>query len=144
MSALVLVANAGEAFLYKIKHLRTGELELVKKFKHPESREKGVDLISDRPGNYHSKTGAGSAYEKNKPKEVEAENFAIELRDEIEEMFKQNGYKQLVIAATPHFYGVIKKHLNQSIIADVIHVPKDYTKNKAKIIIERLREYIFT
>ena len=45
----ILVANASQAKLYANTGPKKG-LALVKDLKHPESREKAADLVSDRPG----------------------------------------------------------------------------------------------
>jgi protein required for attachment to host cells len=44
----ILVANASQAKLYANTGPKKG-LKLVKDLKHPESREKASDLVSDRP-----------------------------------------------------------------------------------------------
>ena len=49
----ILVANASQAKLYANAGPKKG-LKLIKDMKHPESREKAADLVSDRPGQLHS------------------------------------------------------------------------------------------
>ena len=56
----ILVANAAQAKLYANQGPNKG-VKLVSEYAHPESREKGSDLVSDRPGHYQGHgNGRGS------------------------------------------------------------------------------------
>ena len=48
---LVLVTNGSQARLFKTEY-QPKNLQLIKEFNHPESREKGKELASDRAGHY--------------------------------------------------------------------------------------------
>ena len=142
MAVCILVANASEAHLYETDNLRSKDLTLIKSLEHPESRAKGLDLISDRPGHYQTDHSARSAYEKSKPKDTAAENFAIELCKLLNLDRMHNTYKKLVVIAPPKFYGRMQKHLNKHVM-EFIHIPKDYTKCKADEIAQHIYEYIY-
>jgi protein required for attachment to host cells len=142
MTTWILVVNAAEAKLLTSENLRVGELELVREFAHPESRKKATELTSDKPGHYKTDMGARSAYIKNDPKEVEAEYFAIQLAHELKAGWDHNKYKSLVVVAPAHFYGLMKKHLD-SHLAEIIHIPKDYTKYKLPKLAASLKEHLF-
>jgi protein required for attachment to host cells len=142
MSICILVANASEAHIYEAKNIRSKDLTEIKTLTHPESREKGLDLISDRPGHYQTNHSARSAYERKSPKETQAEYFAIQLCDELNLDRMHNIYEKLIIIAPPKFYGRMQKHLNKHVI-EFIHIPKDYTKCKPKEIAEHIYEHLY-
>jgi len=142
MNTWILVANASKAFLYSSENLYTGDLQLVEELRHPESREKGVDLITDGPGGYATDHGARSAYEKSRPKEDEAEIFAIKLASLLKDGNYNHDYEQLVLVVTSHFYGLMKKHMD-FVVDEFVHIDKDYTQLTQRELIERLHEHIF-
>lgn len=142
MSAWILVANASEAYLYGSDNIRTKDIQLLKELTHPESREKGRDLISDRPGHYQTDHMTRSAYEKSDPKEVEAEVFARNLATELKVGLDSHNYEQLVIIASPHFYGLINKHIGFS-LDKFTHIPKDYTKLTERELLVQIKKQLF-
>ncbi|MDH4274432.1 MAG: host attachment protein [Gammaproteobacteria bacterium] len=138
----ILVANASEARLFESTKLSQG-IDLTKEFAHPESRAKGSTLASDRPGAFQSQGAHGSFAEPSDPKQYEAERFAKELAKELEAGRTANRYERLILVASPHFYGVLKGHLNSHLSAMVtIHISKDYTKLAAKEVLEHIREHV--
>ena len=121
-----LIANASEARIYS-RNLDNDQLECLETLTHPESRMKGSELSSDRPGHYQSSgNGRGAFVEKTDPKEYEAERFAIEIGKFLNNERTQNKYVDLCISATPHFHGLINKHLDKQVSALVSkHADKD-------------------
>jgi protein required for attachment to host cells len=142
MSTWILVANASQAYLYSTENLHTDELDLVKEFKHPESREKGLKLTSDRPGHYKTDHQSRSAYEKSHPKEDEAEVFARELAAMLKEGNNNHEYSELLLVAPPHFYGLLNKNIDFS-LDKLLHIGKDYTHLTARDLIVQLHEHIY-
>jgi protein required for attachment to host cells len=139
----VLVANAGEARLFETENIEES-LHCFKELNHPESREKGSYLASDRPGHYQSKgTGHGAFAEHTDPKDYEAERFAGELAAELEKGRTNNEYKKLVLVAAPHFHGLLNTHLNEHTRALVVNnIQKDFTACDTFELPERLKENI--
>lgn len=125
----ILVANSSEAKLFQ-NLKRFGPLEKVQEFCHPESRIKGAELASDRPGHYQSKgVGHGAFVEQSAPKEYEATRFARELADVLETGRTTNRYHRLVVVAPPQFLGQINGHMNDQVRKLVCaNLQKDYTK----------------
>lgn len=138
MDTWILVANASEAYLYKSANLYTGDLQFVEELKHPESREKGINLTSDRPGHYQTDHKTRSAYEKSHPKEDEAESFARELAALLKTGHNNHDYEQLILVAAPHFYGLLNKYINFT-IDKCTHINKDYTKLTEKELLTKLQ-----
>jgi protein required for attachment to host cells len=124
----ILVANASSARLFD-KGASSKSLNLIGEFSHPESRQKGSELASDRPGHYQSKgTAHGAFTESSNPKELEADRFAQELVNKLEQGRVNNEWQDVIVIAPPHFHGLINKHL-PTMIKDKIKssFSKDYT-----------------
>lgn len=144
MSSYILVANAGEASLYTIDNLRVGELERVKTFDHPESRQKWSEQVTDKRGRYQTDHGARSAYEKYDPKEAEAESFAKELVDELSALgIKNEEVDSVIFVAPPDFQGILRKLVDEKDFPRILDITKDYTYLKPDELILRIREQIF-
>ena len=139
----VLVAKASEARLYTTDKVGE-EMQCLKEFSHPESREKGSTLASDRPGHSQSKgTGHGTMGDPADPKDYEAERFASELAQELEKGRTANAYQKLVVAAAPHFHGLLNSQLNDHTRALVINnIEKDFTAYDERELPARLKEAV--
>ncbi len=142
----LLIANSSEATLYQADLNRLGgQLTSLQTFTHPESRKKGVELASDRPGHYQSKgTGHGSFNEAIDPKSYEAERFAKQLATELTTAHNDHRYQELILIAPPHFLGLLKHEFNSS-IENVIKLTleKDYTKTHTDKIITHVVQQLF-
>lgn len=126
----ILVGNASEAKLFESQNIGR-ELNLVDQFDHPESREKRVDLKSDKVGHFQSQNGMGhgSFVEPTEPKDHEMETFARELARILESGRKENKFERLIVIMPPHVHGMLKKEFNDQVRSMVIHhIEKDYTK----------------
>lgn len=138
----ILIANAAEAKRYETSCL--GEkMTLIKEYQHPESRAKRIDLLSDRPGRYFSRdcrdSARGAYANTSDPKEVEADNFARELADDLNHLAEDQGQFLLILPA--HFFGLMNKHLNDASHKRVFyHLEKDYTKIPQKQLLDYLAE----
>lgn len=138
----VLIANASEACSYLT--MRLGKpMQLLKAYNHPESREKGSNLVSDRAGNYQTSSAChyGALAEPTSPKEVEAERFAHLLAEDLNHMLNNHQYDALVIIAPPHFHGLLNKYCHLRVRNSVIfNIEKDYTKLAEKELLSHLTE----
>ena len=125
----ILVADSARARLFR-KKTRHAKIQLLEEFNHPESRQKGKELASDRPGHYLSKgTGHGAFVNPTNLKQYEASVFAKQLANKLVQASNNHAYKQLIIFASPKFYGLLKKRLTKSILNSIKTViGKDYTK----------------
>jgi protein required for attachment to host cells len=140
----ILVANASVATVYCNEGPRKG-LTLVKTLNHAASREKGSNLVSDRPGHAQSHGNGHGAYVSAKsPKEVEAERFALELSRDLNQGRTHNAYQRLILIASPHFMGLLNHHLDSHVRQLVCaSVEKDYTKLPEKELAGHLESHIF-
>ncbi|MCW8917678.1 MAG: host attachment protein [Gammaproteobacteria bacterium] len=139
----LLIANGSEARLFETE-FRPKSLTLLQEFHHPEAREKGGELASDRSGRYQGDFGTGGAShgafnEATDPKEYEMERFAGELVQALETGRTANSYQHLVIASSPKFHGLLNKQMGAH-LSNLIdkHINKDYTSLNERELLERL------
>jgi len=143
-STWIMVANASQANIFCNEGPRKG-LTKVKTLQHAASREKGSELVSDRPGhNQGHGNGHGSYVPAKMPKEIEAERFALEIARELNHGRTQNAFQRLILVASPHFMGLLNQHLDahvRQLVSDSIE--KDYTKITDKELAGHLESRIF-
>ena len=135
-----VISNAATARIYS----QTGQhdkLHLEKELNHPESRMKGSMLASDRPGhNQTSGDGHGAYVEKSEPKEFETERFAAEIIHYLDSARVKNSFDDLVIAASPHFHGLLNKQMNKHVSNLVSkHIEIDLTQTPESQLLELLK-----
>ena len=83
----ILIANAAQAKVYANLGPNKG-VELVNEYAHPESREKGSELVSDRPGhNQGHGNGRGAYVPQTGPKQNAAEHFALAIEFALDAVF---------------------------------------------------------
>lgn len=140
----ILVANASQAKLYANTGPKKG-LTIIKDLKHPESREKAADLVSDRPGQLHSPgSGHRASQPKTDPKTNEARHFAQELARELNHGRASGQIERVILVAPPAFMGLINEKLDgptANIVSD--RFEKDYTKATDKELAGHLESCIF-
>lgn len=139
----VLISDASRARLFQAAEngMKQLGLTLLRKFEHPESRERNLDLVTDRPGrtqqsispNTHAggqqSTGNRSTMEPpTPPKKIEQEGFARELAHELEKGLHDHAYMNLIVAANPEFLGMLRHALSDQVKKHVTaSLDKDYT-----------------
>ena len=141
----VLVANGSEARLFEMDS-HANNFSLLDAIDHPESRQKGSELSSDRSGHYQGeRTGAthGAFNEAIDPKSYEIERFAMDLAGLLDEGRAASRYKELVVVASPHLHGLLNKHLDKQVEKMVSHhIEKDYTHVAEREMLETLRPHL--
>ena len=136
----IMVANASHAKLFKNDGPKKG-LQLIKELIHPESREKAAELVSDRIGNY---AGSGSYAQPTPPKEVEAERFASEVVQELENGRVNNAYEKLVLVTSSHFMGLLNGRMSQQVRNKISEsINKDYTSLPVKELTGHLESVVY-
>lgn len=140
----ILVANASEAKLYANTGISKG-LEKVATFDHPDSRKKNSDLVTDRSGHMQSSgNGHGSRQPATDPKQHEHEIFAREIAQHIELGRTGNQYQRLIVAAEPHFRGLLNNTFSTQVHGLISEsLDKDYTKATQKELAGHLEKYIY-
>lgn len=140
----ILVANASQAKLFANAGPKKG-LRLLKELKHPESREKASDLVSDRPGQMHSPgNGHRASQPKSDPKSNEARSFAQELARELNHGRTTQQFERAILIAPPAFMGLLNEKLDGPTSGMVSErFEKDYTKSTDKELTGYLENCIF-
>jgi len=124
----IVVANSSRARLFESRGAGEG-IVLVRDFEHPQSRAKGADLASDRPGHTATDQGRRTALDPDTaPKRVAQQQFARELAHTLEQGRVENRYSAVVLVASAPFLGVLRSEMPQSASAMVREaIDKDYT-----------------
>ncbi|MFT6985693.1 MAG: protein required for attachment to host cells [Psychromonas sp.] len=125
---LIMVANASAARVFN--YLPREDFSLLNEFSHQQARQKGGDLVSDRLGHSEAKGGGHGVFvPASNPKDNEAERFAHELADWLENERTHNRCAQVMLVAEPRFLGLLNKALNRQTAKLVYQsVNKDYSK----------------
>jgi protein required for attachment to host cells len=143
MKNWMVIANAARARVLEETgkpHVYTHVADLV----HPQSRQKGHELASDRPG--HAEGGApgqaGAAYlPRTDPRQREHDRFAQQVAQCLDEGIASGRCAGLVLVASSPFLGQLKAHLGvQAKKAIVRTVDADYTALRERELAERLAE----
>ena len=139
----ILVANASLAKLYA-NHGPSKGLERVGEYLHPESREKALNLVSDRPGHYQGRgNGHGSYVPATDPKRHEAERFSLEIARMLDDGRTHGRYERLVLVASSPFIGLLKGCMSNPVAKLVTaSVDKDYTSASDKELAGHLAQYV--
>jgi protein required for attachment to host cells len=140
----ILVANASAANLYANYGPKKG-LKKLKEFEHTASRNKGLNLVSDRPGRFNGHgNNHGSFMPATDPKQNEAQHFALELAKELDQGRTANSYQRLILVASAPFIGLINSNLDghvKALVSDSFE--KDYTKESEKQLTKYLEGCIY-
>ncbi|MBA2352425.1 MAG: host attachment protein [Burkholderiales bacterium] len=144
MNTWILVANSSHAKIFCNSGMKKG-LQLVAELDHPESREKRMDLASDRPGhNKASGNGRGAFVQATDPKQNEADHFALEVAKNLEHGRTINEYERLILVASNPFMGLLKNRLDSHVLDKVSEtIEKDYTKSSDKELAAHLEQVIY-
>lgn len=107
-----------------------GDLQAVTTLRHPESRERMSDTVSDGPGSFRG--GAITGSESGEPTQDfehrTAAAFAREVATYLDGARQRGSFARLVLIAAPMFLGVLRDSLSRPVRKLVEHeMAKDYT-----------------
>lgn len=143
MLTWILVGDAAEGRIFKTPG-PVDKMVLVHDFEHPESRNKGRELISDRPGSAGGNAGVhGGVGERSDPKAVEAEHFAQEMASFLNKSYGESAFSKLVLVLPPHFLGRVRDHLNTTTRKAITEtVDKNFARLKEHELKKSLQRYL--
>jgi len=124
----VLVSDACRARVFVDRG--KGKLDELEGYACPASREHVKDRVSDRAGlkpagGQGARTGASQEVD---PKEAEARGFARHLAAVLRRRLNEHAFGELVIAAPPHFLGLLRGALDETVARCVVaSFDRDYT-----------------
>lgn len=137
----VMLANETIAYIYSVNK---DNIQLVKTLRHADSRLQDREMLSDRSGSYNTSSagGTGKFSPATDQHTVEQQIFAREIGKFLAKAYSTHQYKDLVLCAEPHYYGMIKKELNSnvwsSVIQSILHDYIPLPKNKIQEILRNL------
>jgi len=144
-STWIVLANAARARILEREPDR-GRLDELTDLVHPQSREKAVELVSDREGHAQKAHGdpghAGTAFQPHtEPRQKEHAVFAAEISHYLEAAVTQGRCPGLVLIASDPFLGVLKAHLGGA-AARVVSaaIPRDLTSFSGTDLAHRVTE----
>jgi protein required for attachment to host cells len=141
----IVLANASRARILD-REPDGGGLEELADLVHPQSREKGSELTSDREGHAQKAHGdpghAGTAFQAHtEPRQKEHAIFASEVSRYLEEAVTQGRCSGLVLIASSPFLGELKSHLGgaaQRVVSATI--PRDLSSFSGRDLVQRVTE----
>ncbi|MCS7267500.1 MAG: host attachment protein [Geminicoccaceae bacterium] len=139
----VVVADGARARIFQ-GDPRVGGLELVMPELFGRGREKGSELLADRPGRSVDSSHVGNRHAmepSTDPKEVEKLRFARELAEKLEEANNAGRFARLMLVAPPKMMGELRELLSEKVKEKVVReVEKDLTWVSVHELPEHLRE----
>lgn len=141
---LILVADMAHARLFSAE-TRTSHLDEIENIAHPEGRQHEKSLASDQPGRHMDRTHAGrhSVADKGLLKKQEAIDFARQLSHHLEDEHSKNGYRELIVVASPSFLGLLRTHMNRTVSKLISwELPKNLVKQDVKSIRQHLPDIL--
>lgn len=141
----LLVADEGRAALYAAES-PTGPLTELRDFIGAENRLQDQDLVTDRPGRSFDSGGEGrhALEPSTQPGEVEAQRFAKELAEALDQARTEQRFEMLGLVAPPAFLGLLRKSLtDETARLVVLEIDKDLTRSDAEGVRAHLPERLF-
>lgn len=137
----LITANTNSCRIFQYDK-KSKSLTLVKELIHNESRLKGIDLESDKPGHYLTTSSAHGTFQPHKePKEIEVDHFAQNIAKELDQGRRTNQYEKLILAIPPHMHGLLNQHLESHVKNCInLNINKDYTHLTEKEILEAMKK----
>lgn len=149
-STWIVAANAGRARIFS-QHQTGARPEEISDMVNTAVRLRTADTETDSLGQRaasRSRHSVGaptqpSGYEPNKsPAEHQTEIFARAVADFLRQAHLEGRYRQLVLAASPEFLGVLRRMLDPQLHACVRdEINKDYTSLRADELQQQIRAY---
>jgi protein required for attachment to host cells len=138
----LLVANRSRARLFEVPRDGDDPVEIAD-FAHPAGRAHERDLITEGTGRFYGKgeqQQGHSAVQNVEVSRAEAERFAEELRDYLEQARTHERFDKLWIMAGPQFLGVLRDKLTKGVEKEVeFDVDKDVTTEAPRDILASAR-----
>lgn len=140
MTVWVVGADSARARIYNAAS--GGKLTELRDLLHPQSRTRPEDLVSDRPGRRANSLGRGLhgvGGEHDAPHKEEADRFARELANVLDEAARKGRYERLHVIAAPSFLGLLRKHLSNETRK---RVASEVTANIATHAVSEIRAHL--
>ncbi len=141
MKNWLVVANSAKARVLE-ESAEPGAYVHLADLVHPQSRQKGMELSSDRPGHVNSlgQGSGGTSYpNRTDAREREHDRFAREVANAVNDGVAAGKCAGLVLVASNPFLGHVKAHLSEQAHKVLLRcVPSDYTALRDDELAQRL------
>ncbi len=141
MKNWLVVANAAKARVLE-ESAKPGAYAHLADLVHPQSRQKGTELSSDRPGHVNSlgqRSGGTSYPSRTDVREREHDRFAHEVAAAVNDGVAAGQCAGLVLVASNPFLGQVKAHLSEQAHKVLLRcVASDYTALRDAELAQRL------
>lgn len=141
----ILIGNGARAALYSRDPADAAwRLTLEAEYAHEESRLKGSDLVSDRPGSLRGHGNNGTKYvARTSPKRNAIEHFARELAGHLDDASRHARFSKLTVVASNPLLGILTHCLTSNVKAAIdTTLAHDYTQLPERELRERLQEQL--
>jgi protein required for attachment to host cells len=141
----IVVGNGSRAAFYsRDPDDESGALNLEASFEHPDSRRKGADLVSDRPGAVRGHGSDSTRYvQRVGPKRNELEHFGQQLADELNRLHGAGRIARLTLVVSNPMLGILAARLPQAVRDTVdAQIAHDYTTLPERELRQRLAEHL--
>jgi protein required for attachment to host cells len=141
MKNWLVVANASRARVLE-EGSDPGRFNHVADLVHMQSRQKGADLASDRPGSVKGighGLGSSQYIPRTDPREREHDRFARQVAHKLNEGVAAGQCAGLILVASNPFLGELKSHLSEQASKVLLRtVPSDFTALAEDELVQRL------
>lgn len=139
----IVVGNGARAMVFsrdpgKVSWFLTREAE----YEHAESRMKGSDLVSDRPGGVKGHGNESTMFtSRTDPKRNAVEHFAHEVAEHLDKAHRHGKFSRLTLVASNPFLGLLGGELTQGVKACVDkQIVHDYTRLEGRELEAQLKQ----
>lgn len=131
MKTWTIVADASRARIFETNGV-DNELREMRTLVHPASRLKTSDLVSDRSGRIGKPTGRAAMEARTTAHDVEADEFAAILADEMDKALEHRQCSSLVLVVPPRFLGRLRSVISHRVLNAVTKtIEKELTQCSA-------------
>lgn len=104
----VLVANSSNAKIFSVNGIGK-EIKKIHDVEHPDSRKKGREILTDRPGRAYDRVGEGRHAVGKNPLTHEHQIFAHEIYELVKRGYDSGSFEEIAVIAPPNFLGELRQ-----------------------------------
>ena len=136
----IVVCDASHCRFF-LKRQESHEWVKFEEFENHVGREKGLDLVSDRPGRRSAANSPnrGTMDFDTDPRRSEEGRFAHTISKMLHDAYNQNAFERLILVSPPQFLGMLRNELRGPIERCIYGtLDKDYTHVNDRELVERV------
>lgn len=134
----IVVADGARARFFEAD-VELEEMRFLNTLRHPRSRMKSGDLVTDNAGR-DRRGGQGGSFSGSDAHDHEVELFSRELAAALADGLEKRSYERLVLVAPPGFLGVLREQLSPQVSGAIVaSLSKDYSRLPSEQILAQVR-----